>query len=74
MSTAIHATSFAPPVAATGAPVNLVGLDRVELEAVMTELGQPKFRARQLWHWIYHRGATDFDAMTTLAKELRALL
>jgi 23S rRNA (adenine2503-C2)-methyltransferase len=74
MSTAIHATSFAPPVAAIGAPANLVGLDRAELETVMTELGQPKFRARQLWHWIYHRGATDFDAMTTLAKELRALL
>ncbi|MEX0809447.1 MAG: 23S rRNA (adenine(2503)-C(2))-methyltransferase RlmN [Dongiaceae bacterium] len=74
MSTAIHATSFAPPVAAAGAPANLVGLDRGELEGVMTELGQPKFRARQLWHWIYHRGATDFDAMTTLAKELRALL
>ena len=74
MSTAIHATSFAPPLAATGAAVNLVGLDRRELEAVMADLGQPKFRARQLWHWIYHRGATDFDAMTTLAKELRALL
>jgi 23S rRNA (adenine2503-C2)-methyltransferase len=74
MSTAVHATSFAPPEASTGAPANLVGLDRSELEAVMTELGQPKFRARQLWHWIYHRGATDFDAMTTLAKELRALL
>ncbi|MDZ4738226.1 MAG: 23S rRNA (adenine(2503)-C(2))-methyltransferase RlmN [Rhodospirillaceae bacterium] len=74
MSTAVHATSFAPPVTATGAAANLVGLDRTELEAVMTELDQPKFRARQLWHWIYHRGATDFDAMTTLAKELRALL
>ena len=74
MSTAFHATSFAPPVAASGAATNLVGLDRTELEAIMTELGQPKFRARQLWHWIYHRGATDFDAMTTLAKELRALL
>jgi 23S rRNA (adenine2503-C2)-methyltransferase len=31
-------------------------------------------RAGQLWHWIYHRGATSFDAMTSLAKDLRARL
>ena len=31
-------------------------------------MGEPAFRARQLWHWIYHRGATDFAGMTTLAK------
>jgi 23S rRNA (adenine2503-C2)-methyltransferase len=37
-------------------------------------LGQPAFRARQLWSWIYHHGAGDFDAMTTLAKSLRARL
>ncbi len=53
---------------------NLVGLDRDELTAEMAALGAAPFRARQLWHWIYHRGATDFDAMTTLAKSFRALL
>jgi 23S rRNA (adenine2503-C2)-methyltransferase len=37
-------------------------------------LGEPDFRARQLWHWIYHQGARDFDAMTTLAKGFRARL
>ena len=31
-------------------------------------------RARQLWHWIYWRGATDFDVMTTLSKDLRKRL
>ncbi len=74
MSTAAHATLFAPPVASADGRANLVGLDRAELETVMAELDQPTFRARQLWHWIYHRGATEFDAMTTLAKELRAKL
>ena len=74
MSTAVHANLFAPPVASADGRTNLVGLDRSELEGVMATLDQPKFRARQLWHWIYHRGATDFDAMTTLAKELRAKL
>jgi 23S rRNA (adenine2503-C2)-methyltransferase len=38
----------------------------------MAQLGAAPFRARQLWHWIYHRGATDFAAMTSLAKSFRA--
>src|SRR5437763_16587643 len=50
---------------------NLVGLSREELAAEMTELGAEPFRARQLWHWIYHRGATDFAAMTSLSKPFR---
>jgi len=40
----------------------------------MQEIGEPAFRAKQLWHWIYHRGETDFDKMTTLAKPFRAAL
>jgi 23S rRNA (adenine2503-C2)-methyltransferase len=40
----------------------------------MRGLGEPGFRARQLWHWIYHQGARDFAAMTTLAKGFRARL
>jgi 23S rRNA (adenine2503-C2)-methyltransferase len=31
-------------------------------------------RVAQLWHWLYVRGATDFDAMTNVAKDLRARL
>ena len=31
-------------------------------------------RAQQVWHWLYVRGAQDFDEMTTLSKELRAEL
>src|SRR5579871_6328694 len=53
---------------------NLVGLTREELGAELASIGAEKFRARQLWHWIYHRGATDFAAMTSLAKGFRAAL
>ncbi len=53
---------------------NLIGLERQELEAALAAIGAPAFRARQLWHWIYHRGATEFVAMTSLAKEFRAAL
>ena len=53
---------------------NLVGLDRTELAAEMAAFGAEPFRARQLWHWIYHRGATGFEAMTSLSKAFRATL
>jgi 23S rRNA (adenine2503-C2)-methyltransferase len=52
----------------------LIGLGREELAAELARIGAPSFRARQLWHWIYHRGATDFAAMTSLAKDFRARL
>ncbi|HEY8012547.1 MAG TPA: 23S rRNA (adenine(2503)-C(2))-methyltransferase RlmN [Dongiaceae bacterium] len=72
MSTAGHADIFAPPAAAADGRIELIGLDRAELEAELARVGEPPFRARQLWHWIYHRGATDFALMTTLAKSFRA--
>jgi 23S rRNA (adenine2503-C2)-methyltransferase len=71
MSTTAHALTFAPPTAIADGRKNLVGLDRAELEAEIVALGEPAFRARQLWHWIYHRGVTDFAAMTSLAKSFR---
>ena len=73
MSVSSHATTFAPPVRADGRRT-LIGQDRTELAATLTELGLPAFRARQVWHWLYHRGVTSFDAMTTLAKPVRTLL
>jgi len=53
---------------------NLVGLSRDELVAELAGVGEKPFRAKQLWHWIYHRGETDFDQMTTLSKDCRAKL
>ncbi|HYV89336.1 MAG TPA: 23S rRNA (adenine(2503)-C(2))-methyltransferase RlmN [Candidatus Polarisedimenticolia bacterium] len=73
MSTAQHAELFAPP-ARSDSRKNLIGLDRAELALELKAIGQPAFRARQLWHWIYFRGLTDFAAMTTLSKDFRAEL
>jgi 23S rRNA (adenine2503-C2)-methyltransferase len=53
---------------------NLVGLGREALAAEMAAFGAEPFRARQLWHWIYHRGAVDFAAMTSLSKGFRERL
>jgi 23S rRNA (adenine2503-C2)-methyltransferase len=50
---------------------NLVGLSREGLVAELAALGLPAYRADQIWHWIYWRGARSFDQMTTLAKSLR---
>ena len=44
-----------------------------ELEAYFKELGQPKFRAAQVFRWL-HRGAESFDEMTNLPKPLREKL
>ncbi len=52
----------------------LVGLGREALAAELAAFGLEPFRARQLWHWIYHRGATSFAVMTTLAKPVRERL
>jgi len=57
---------------------SLVGMTRAELGDVLGRLGVPenqrKMRVQQLWHWIYFRGFTAFDAMTSVSKDLRALL
>jgi 23S rRNA (adenine2503-C2)-methyltransferase len=60
---------FAPPapVLADGRR-ELVGLTREELAAELTAAGEAPFRAKQVWHWIYHQGVTDFSRMSTIAK------
>ena len=83
MSTQAHKQAFQPPSegpfkAGPRTPAqrrtHLVGMSRDELAAFVQEQGEPKFRAKQLYHWIHHRGATDFAQMTTLQKDLRARL
>jgi len=53
----------------------LIGLSRADLAARLLDLDVPerqaRMRVRQLWSWIYVRGATDFAAMTDIAKDLR---
>ena len=56
----------------------LIGLSRDELARVFAALGVPEraqaMRVAQVWNWIYARGATDFQQMTVLSKDLRASL
>ncbi len=68
-----HADAFAPPVEAA-AGRNLVGLDLAEMTEAVRGLGEPAFRAKQLWQWVYHHGATDFAEMSNLSKAFRAKL
>jgi 23S rRNA (adenine2503-C2)-methyltransferase len=60
---------FAPPPAALpDGRRDLVGMDRDELAAELAAIGEAKFRAKQLWHWIYHQGVTDFGRMSSIAR------
>lgn len=54
--------------------VHLFDLTYEELEAFVRELGEPRYRARQLWNWLYRRLAVSFDEMTDLPQALRERL
>ena len=64
---------YAPP-----AQPSLVGLSRDALAEALGTLDVPerqrRMRAQQIWHWLYVRGAQNFDEMTTLSKDLRTAL
>ncbi len=63
-----------PAGASPEALPSLIGLSRQELIDAVATFGAAPFRAKQLWHWIYHQGATEFGEMTTLAKGMQAEL
>lgn len=82
MTAVLHADSvlektplerYVPP-----AKPSLVGLTRGELAGALAGIGVPepqsKMRVQQLWHWLYVRGAADFNIMTSVSKELRQVL
>jgi 23S rRNA (adenine2503-C2)-methyltransferase len=64
---------YVPP-----AQPSLVGLDRAALAEALAAVGvaegQRRMRVRQLWNWLYVRGAQNFDEMTSVSKDLRAIL
>jgi 23S rRNA (adenine2503-C2)-methyltransferase len=57
---------------------SLVGMTREELATALAAIGVPerqrRMRVAQLWHWMYVRGATSFDAMTNVARDMRGAL
>lgn len=60
------------------ARIPLAGMGRIELAAALTDFGiepkKVKMRTKQIFAWIYNYGVTDWDAMTNIAKGLRAQL
>ncbi|WP_086609149.1 23S rRNA (adenine(2503)-C(2))-methyltransferase RlmN [Erythrobacter donghaensis] len=58
--------------------VDLIGLPRPRIRELFEEAGldakAAKLRAKQVFHWLYHRGVTDFEAMTDIAKPMRPWL
>src|SRR5579863_4244353 len=65
--------SYVPP-----AKPSLVGLSRAEIADKLGAIGvapaQRKMRVQQLWHWIYVRGAQQFEEMTSISREMRGRL
>ncbi len=54
---------------------DILSLTFEELEHyVVSDLEQPKFRAKQLWEWLWKRNASSFDEMTPLSKDFRQVL
>ena len=53
--------------------MNLKSLTQPELAAIFKELGQPAFRAKQVFSWL-HKGVRSYEEMTNLPKNLRDLL
>jgi 23S rRNA (adenine2503-C2)-methyltransferase len=64
---------YVPP-----AKPSLIGLSRAQLADALGTLSVPenarKMRVQQLWHWLYVRGTTSFDVMSSVSKDLRAQL
>ena len=54
--------------------INLLNLTLTELEEYLMTIGEPKFRAKQIFKWIHQRGIDDFKCMTDLSKDLRNAL
>ncbi len=53
---------------------DLKALDQAELELFMDSIGEPRYRGRQLFKWMYGKGVQDFESMTNLPTALRSRL
>jgi 23S rRNA (adenine2503-C2)-methyltransferase len=77
MSAAAPAAVLRPAAESPEKP-SLIGLSRDNLGAALAAVGVPerqlRMRSGQVWNWLYHRGAVDFDAMTNIGKDLRSAL
>ncbi len=63
-----------PPARLADGRRELIGLSRAELAAELDAIGEKPFRAKQVWHWMYHQGVTDFSGMSSIARPLQEKL
>ena len=73
-----HTLDLSPKSPVTPALVNITGLTRDGLTQALIESGvvearKAKMRMQQIWRWVHHYGVVDFDLMTDIAKDQRAL-
>ena len=52
----------------------LLDFNQAELSQYLQDLGHPKFRAKQIWHWLYQQYVSNFEAMGNLPKSLQEYL
>ena len=57
-----------------GAKKDILSLDFQSLEQALIDLGEKKFRAKQVYEWLWKRACRDFDEMSNLSKDLRSRL
>ncbi len=78
MTTLLNKVEAPPRYIANDPRPSLIGMTRDALAAAMGKAGVPdrqrRMRAGQIWHWLYHRGVTEFAGMSNIAKELRQRL
>jgi 23S rRNA (adenine2503-C2)-methyltransferase len=77
MTAPLDLATEAAPARAPMKP-SLVGRNRAGIASALAEIGVPeheiRMRVSQIWHWIYFRGATGFEQMSSVSKQLRAKL
>lgn len=74
MSVSSHAGKFAAPRVDASGRMALIGMTLPEMQEALAIHDLPKFRAKQIWNWIYQRGVRDFEIMGNLPKDMRTLL
>ena len=53
---------------------DIVGLSREDLAEEIAGIGEAAFRVKQIWHWVYHQGVTNFALMSSIARPLQQKL
>ena len=54
--------------------INIRNLSLAELTLQLTGFGEPKFRAKQVYEWLWKRNARSFDEMANIGNKLQELL